>query len=90
MHSSHLLQRYILQAWRRERGYYQQKLVFWVQRQDNRILVRGRSRFVGPEAYEILETLFKKKNTKLWIKITYKSKYLFGMTQYIRANYKFK
>jgi hypothetical protein len=33
--------------------------------QDNKILVRDRSRFVGPEAYKILGTLFKKKKYKI-------------------------
>jgi len=40
-----------------------------VQWKDNKILVRGRSRFVGPEACKILETLFKKKEYKIMNKI---------------------
>jgi hypothetical protein len=45
---------------------------------------------VGPEAYIIFGALFKNKNTKLQIKISYESEYLLKMRNEITTNYKFK
>lgn len=39
---------------------------------------RSRSRFAGPEAYQIYVTLFKKGNQNHKFKIRYKNQYLFG------------
>ena len=44
-----------------------------------RFLLTMSNELVGPEAYAISGALFKKKNTKLRIKIRYEREYLFRM-----------
>ena len=44
----------------------------------------------GPETYRILGALFKKKKTKLRIKIRHETEYLFRIGKEITRKYKFK